>query len=57
MKQTLMTVSFAGLALVIAPPVLYFAAAMEKTTMQSLMLAGTLLWFVTVPFWMGRRHR
>lgn len=57
MKQTLMAVSFAGLALVIVPPVLYVAAAMEKTTMQTLMLAGTVLWFVTVPFWMGRRRR
>lgn len=57
MKQTLMALSFAGLVLVIAPPVLYVAAAMEKTTMQTFMLAGTLLWFVTVPLWMGRRSR
>jgi hypothetical protein len=57
MKRILMVVSVAGLALVIAPPVLYFAASMEKGTMQTLMLAGTLLWFGSVPLWMGRQAR
>jgi len=57
MKPILMAASFAGLALVIVPPVLYFGAAMEKGSMQTLMLAGTLLWFVTVPLWMGRKAR
>ncbi len=56
MKPILMAASVVGLALVIVPPVLYFAARMDKGSMQALMLAGTLLWFASVPFWMGRRQ-
>ena len=47
--------SFLGTALVIVPPVLYLAGTMDKPLMKGFMLAGTLLWFATVPFWMGRR--
>ena len=54
MKAIATLVSLTGLALVIAPAVLYLGGSLEKSTMQTLMLAGTVVWFVSVPFWMGR---
>jgi hypothetical protein len=54
MKPFLKVISFVALGLVIIPPVLYLAGSLAKPPMISLMLAGTLLWFATVPWWMGR---
>lgn len=54
MKSILKLLSWAALGLVIIPPVLYLAGGLAKPAMSSLMLVGTLLWFATVPFWMGR---
>jgi hypothetical protein len=48
-------VSYLGLALVIAPPIAYLAGALDKSAMSSVMLAGTIVWFGSVPFWMGRK--
>mgnify|MGYP000023552639 CR=1 FL=1 len=46
--------ALAGLALVIVPAGLYLGADVGKASMQSTMLAGTVLWFVAAPFWNGR---
>ena len=54
MKTALQITSYLALALIIVPPVLYLAAAMEKSTMSTVMIVGTVLWFATVPWWMGR---
>jgi len=54
MKSILKCLSFAALALVIVPPVFYLAGNLAKPAMSYAMLAGTVLWFATVPFWMGR---
>lgn len=54
MKSILKFLSFAALGLVIIPPLLYLTGSLAKPAMSSVMLAGTLLWFATVPFWMGR---
>ena len=54
MKTLLPIVSYLGLALVIVPPLAYLAAAMDKSVMSSVMLAGTIVWFASVPFWMNR---
>ncbi len=54
MKKLLPLISWLGLALVIVPPMLYLVGSTDKHTMQWVMLAGTILWFGTVPFWMGR---
>ena len=55
MKTLLPIVSYLGLALVIVPPLAYLAGAMDKSVMSSVMLAGTIVWFASVPFWMNRR--
>lgn len=54
MKTLLVAISFLGLALVIGAPMTYLAGTTNKDTMMNLMLIGTLLWFASVPFWMGR---
>ena len=54
MKKLLPVVSVIALALVIAPSCLYLADVIDKPTMKLLMLAGTVLWFVSAPFWLGR---
>ena len=54
MKTALKVISFLALALIIVPPILYLASAMEKSSMGTVMIVGTVLWFATVPFWMGK---
>lgn len=56
MKIALKLTSIVGLALVIVPPILYLAGNLDKGLMQSLMLAGTVLWFASAPWWMGRNN-
>lgn len=56
MKTALKLTSIVGLALVIVPPILYLAGNLDKGLMQSLMLAGTVLWFASAPWWMGRNN-
>jgi hypothetical protein len=55
MKILAVIVSFLGLALVLLPSILYLASAIDKANMNSLMLVGTIVWFVAVPFWMDRK--
>ncbi|MBN2415530.1 hypothetical protein JXO52_06795 [bacterium] len=53
MRRVLQIISAAGLAMVIVPAFLVFAGRIPWRTHADLMLAGTVLWFVTAPFWMG----
>jgi hypothetical protein len=53
MKTALKLISFVALGLVIVPPLLYLAGSLAKAPMISLMLVGTLVWFASVPWWMG----
>lgn len=56
MKKTLLKlISFSGLALMFASAVLFFNEAVSRQAYLVLALAGTALWFATVPFWMKRR--
>ncbi len=57
MKKLLPAISFAGLALVIVPACLYLAGFTDKPQMQTLMLIGTVLWFVSAPLWIGKAER
>jgi hypothetical protein len=57
MKKLLLAISFLGLALVIGPSLAYLAGTAGKDTMTNLMMLGTLLWFVSVPLWMGRESQ
>jgi hypothetical protein len=56
MKKLIVLISFVGLGLVIGPALLYLFDTLDKTIMKNLMLLGTILWFASVPFWMGRNR-
>lgn len=54
LKTVLKIISFAGLLLTLIPSFLVFLNGMKLDTNKHLMLLGTLLWFVTTPFWMNK---
>jgi hypothetical protein len=47
--------SLLALALVIGPAGLYFLGQIELPGVKAATLAGTILWFVATPRWMGRK--
>ncbi len=52
MKRVLQVISFIALAASLAPACLFFADRCSLAQAQHWMLAATICWFVTVPFWM-----
>jgi hypothetical protein len=54
MNRILEAISFVGLILVLGPAIAYLAGSIDKSQMSSIMLVGTIVWFVTAPLWMGR---
>ena len=46
-------IALLGLTLVIGPAILYLADVIEKDAMKVVMLVGTVLWFVSVPYWVS----
>jgi len=57
MKILLRIVSFAGLLLVILPAILTFARHMEFDQAKGWMMAGTIVWFATAVFWLGKKKQ
>ncbi|MFP4091985.1 MAG: hypothetical protein ACLFUB_18825 [Cyclobacteriaceae bacterium] len=57
MINLLKIVSLAGLLLTIVPSVLYFYGHISFELQKMLMLAGTLAWFASAPFWMNRKAK
>jgi hypothetical protein len=57
MKIVLKLVSFIGLSLTIAPSLLVYFGTIDIALHKTLMLIGTLLWFFTAPFWLGRQQQ
>jgi hypothetical protein len=53
MKILLKIISFCGLGLTLIPSLLLFSGQISASTCKLLMLLGTVLWFVTAPFWMN----
>lgn len=45
-------ISFVGLGLTVVPAFLVFAGMLAWEDHAAIMLAGTVLWFATAPFWM-----
>ena len=45
-------ISWVSLMLIVVPPVLYFTDSITADMMNLLLLAGTIIWFVTAPLWM-----
>ena len=52
MKTLLKILSSIGLLLTVMPSFLVFSHIISKSTHLTLMLTGTLLWFLSAPFWM-----
>ena len=53
MKIILPLVSTLGLLLVLGPVIAYALGLLDKPRMSDLMLLGTILWFASVPWWIG----
>lgn len=51
MKFIIKLLSFLGLALTIIPVFFVLNGSIGDDTYKNLMLAGTLIWFFTAPFW------
>ena len=52
MDVVLKIISSIGLGLTVVPALLVFAGTIDWRTHAVLMMIGTLLWFLTAPFWM-----
>ena len=52
MRRILQVVSWLALAATIVPSILYLGDSMPLATVKTWMLAGTVVWFATVPMWM-----
>ena len=51
MKVIMKIVSFVALALTLCPAFLVLTGTIDDAAYKSLMLTGTIVWFVTAPFW------
>lgn len=54
MRRILQVISALALAGTIVPAALYLGGGIELPVVKGWMLASTIAWFATVPFWMGR---
>ncbi len=54
MKSPAKIVSLIALAATIVPSVLYFTGAIGHDAVKWTALAGTVVWFIATPMWMGR---
>lgn len=54
MKNLLKILSYIGLLLTLIPSILYFSGTISADTHKMLMFTGTVLWFLSAPFWMNK---
>ncbi len=54
MKMLLKIISYSALIITVIPSIMFLRGAMELDRVKMLMLAGTILWFIVTPFWMGK---
>lgn len=54
MKTITKILSYIALGLTVIPSFYVFSGSISWQTHADLMLGGTILWFVTAPFWMKR---
>ncbi len=54
MKTVLPIISYAALALLTVPALLYLAGSMPLGQMKFLMLLATVLWYAVTPLWMNK---
>ena len=55
MMTVLKIVSLVGLLLTIVPAFLVFSGTLQLEQHYTLMLIGTLVWFLSAPFWMLKK--
>ena len=55
MKTILRLVSYAALIVMFIAAIMIFNDRLDRKSYEYLALAGTIVWFATVPFWMKRR--
>ena len=55
MKLVLKVVSITALVLTILPSLLVYLGVISLDNNKLLMLLGTLLWFLSAPFWMNKK--
>jgi hypothetical protein len=53
MKKILQIISYLGLILTVSPGFLVFMGKMSFENYKIWVLAGTILWFTTAPFWIN----
>ncbi len=56
MKTIAKIISFIALASAVALPLAFFADRLPLASVQSGLLAATILWFASAPFWMETRR-
>ena len=54
MKALLKVLSYVGLALTLIPAFLVFMGEIPFETNKTLMLIGTICWFISAPSWMNK---
>ena len=54
MRVLLKVVSGLGLALTLLPSLFVFGGALSLAAFKSLVLAGSVLWLATAPFWINQ---
>ena len=54
MRMSLKVVSWLGLALTLLPSLFVFGGALSLDTFENLVLAGSVLWLATAPFWINQ---
>jgi hypothetical protein len=54
MRVLLKVVSGLGLALTLVPSLFVFGGALSLAAFKSLVLAGSVLWLATAPFWINQ---
>ncbi len=57
MNTLLKILSLVGLLLTIVPPVLFFAGAIDHSNQNLYLFIGTVLWFGSAWFWLGRKAK
>ncbi len=55
MRPLAIVVSLTALAATLVPPVLFLMNRMDLRQVHGWMLAATVVWFASVPFWLGRK--
>ncbi|MCH7401848.1 hypothetical protein ACFOUP_00420 [Belliella kenyensis] len=57
MKRLIIITSILGLITTIVPPFLVFTNQIDPSTSKTLMLIGTVVWFISAPLWLNKKEQ